>query len=99
MSELVYLGGVSDDLDRIATHLVAFDAAEREERIAEILSAMSILRKHPLIGRPVSGNKRELVIGRGSRGYIALYRFDPHLDVVIVTAIRSQRESGFSQEP
>jgi hypothetical protein len=47
-----------------------------------------------MIGRPVRGGKRELVIGHGSRGYVALYRYLPEIDVVLVLAVRSQREAG-----
>jgi hypothetical protein len=37
------------------------------------------------------------VIGQDSRGYVALYRFVPDIDMVFVLAIRSQRESGYKQ--
>lgn len=37
---------------------------------------------------------RELVISRGSTGYIALYRYHEIRDVVTVLAIRHQREVG-----
>ncbi len=41
------------------------------------------------------GGKRELVIGRGSRGYVALYRSVPEVDTVFLLAIRNQREAGY----
>ncbi|HRP74836.1 MAG TPA: hypothetical protein PK725_03675 [Rhodocyclaceae bacterium] len=37
-------------------------------------------------------NRRELVIGRRSHGYAALYRHVPGIDAVFVLAIRSQGE-------
>lgn len=37
---------------------------------------------------------RELVISRGSTGYIALYLYHEIRDVVTVLAIRHQREVG-----
>lgn len=40
---------------------------------------------------------RELIIGRGSRGYVALYRYVPEIDTVFVLAIRSQREAGYKR--
>lgn len=50
--------------------------------------------------RPVANAKRELVIGRRSHGYVALYRFVSEIDTVFVLAIRSQREAGyFDREP
>jgi toxin ParE1/3/4 len=63
-------------------------------RIGEIVLAIQILTHSPLIGRPVKGGRRELVIGRDSHGYVALYRFVASIDTVFVLAIRSQRESG-----
>ncbi|MCS3745890.1 hypothetical protein FHY18_001451 [Xanthomonas arboricola] len=35
--------------------------------------AIDVLETNPLIGRPAGGDKRELVIGRGAHGYLALY--------------------------
>ena len=32
---------------------------------------------------------------RGSRGYVALYRYLPEIDTVFILALRSQRESGY----
>jgi hypothetical protein len=46
----------------------------------------------------VKGGKRELVIGRASCGYVALYRFLPDIDTVFVLAIRSQREAGYKRD-
>lgn len=63
--------------------------------MAEIIDALQILSHSPLIGRKVKGGKRELVIGSGSRGTIALYRFIPAIDAVFVLALRHQREAGY----
>ena len=61
----------------------------------EIVNAASVLQRHPLIGRPVTHNLRELVISTGRSGYVALYRFLPGRDRIDILAIRHQRESGF----
>ena len=39
----------------------------------------------------------ELVIGRDSHGYVALYRYVAAIDTVFVLAIRSQREAGLAR--
>lgn len=65
--------------------------------MVEILDALQLLVLHPLIGRPVAGGPRELVIARGSRGYVALYGYDEARDEVIVNAVRAQREAGFRE--
>lgn len=61
----------------------------------EITAAIGILEHDPLIGKPSSGEKRELVIGHGSHGYLALYRYLEEIDTVFILAIRSQREAGY----
>jgi len=56
-----------------------------------------VLDQDLLIGRPVHEDKRELVIGRRSRGYVALYRYVAKIDTVFVLALRSQREAGYTR--
>lgn len=84
------------DLERIADHLAAHEVEDIEARIAEVLDALQLLALHPLIGRPASGGQRELVIGRGTRGYVARYDYDELRDEVVVAALRGQREAGFT---
>jgi toxin ParE1/3/4 len=86
---------VSDDFDRIFDHLADHDLEHAVARVGEIIEALNVLETNPEIGRPTPGDKRELVIGRGSRGYIALYRYVPELDTAFVLAIRGQREAGY----
>jgi plasmid stabilization system protein ParE len=92
MARIELAPGVFDDLDRFLAHMARFEVADASARIDELLQGLQVLTHSPLIGRPVKGGKRELVIGRDSRGYIALYRFVASVDVVFVLAIRSQRE-------
>jgi toxin ParE1/3/4 len=89
---------VLGDFDRFFDHLARFNAVdEAPERIKEIIEAVDILAHSPLIVRKVKGGLRELVIGRASRGYVALYRFLPDIDTVFVLAFRSQREAGYKR--
>lgn len=88
---------VADDFDRILDHLAIFQVEDPVQRMSEIIAALNVLEQNPLIGRPVANGKRELVIGRRSRGYLALYRYVPEMDIVFVLAIRSQREAGYAE--
>jgi len=90
---------VLDDFDRFFDQMTRFEVQDMQARIEEIVQAVQILTHSPLIGRPVKDGKRELVIGRDSHGYVALYRFVASIDTVFVLAIRSQRESGFRRDP
>ncbi len=65
------------------------------ERVVDIVAALDVLTRNPMIGRPVERRMCELVIGRGSRGYVALYEYRAEIDVVRVAAIRGQREAGY----
>jgi plasmid stabilization system protein ParE len=88
---------VLDDFDRFFDHLAQFDSSSAPQRVLEIVDAIDILAHSPLIGRPLPGGARELVIGRGSRGYVALYRYVPSIDTVFVLAVRAQREAGYKR--
>ncbi len=86
---------VVKDFDRILDHLATYQIENPAQRIGEIITALDVLEQNPLIGRPVANGKWELVIGRRTRGYLALYRYVPEMDIVFVLAIRSQREAGY----
>jgi len=89
--------GVGDDLDRIFDHLAQYDGDDAPSRIREIIQAITVLEQNPLIRRSVHEDKRKLVIGRRSRGYVALYRYVAKIDTVFVLALRSQREAGYTR--
>lgn len=64
--------------------------------VAEIISALTVLAKNPRISRPTGDETRELVICRGTHGYIPLYRWLPVIETALVLAIRVQREAGYA---
>jgi toxin ParE1/3/4 len=97
MARVELLPGVLDDLDRIFDHLAKHDVENAPDRIAEMLHALDVLATSPQIGRPARQEKRELVIGSGSRGYVALYQYSSELDAVFILAVRSQKEAGFQR--
>ncbi len=97
MSRVELAAEVADDFDRILEHLAEHEVAHPGRRIGEIIEAIHALEHNPRIGPPAGNDRRELVIGRGSRGYVALYRYVAELDIVFVLALRSQREAGCSE--
>ena len=94
MSHIELASEVGDDFERILDHLVQFQVENPALRIREIIEAINVLEYNPMIGRPANNNKRELVIGRRSHGYVALYRYIVEIDTVFVLAVRSQKEAG-----
>ncbi|MBU1362261.1 MAG: type II toxin-antitoxin system RelE/ParE family toxin [Gammaproteobacteria bacterium] len=97
MSRIELAPELVEDFDRILDHLASYEVENPGQRMGEIIAALEILAHNPLIGRPVANAKHELVIGRRSHGYVALYRYVPEIDTVFVLAIRSQREVGYSE--
>lgn len=95
MARLIYSERAFADLDRLIDFLLASDPSSAAATIELVASAVSVLAEHPLIGRPAEGELRELVISRGHSGYVALYSFERAHDVVLVLALRHQREAGF----
>lgn len=88
---------VIDDLDRIVDHLRQHEVDHLGARVEQIIGALDVLADNPLIGRPADDDRRELLIGRDARGYVALYRYLSLFDVVLVLAIRAQREGGYAR--
>lgn len=97
MSAIELAPEIAQDVSRILAHLAQFEVQAADQRLLEIVAALDILEINPLIGRPTANDLRELVIGRGSRGYVALYRYISEIDTVFILAIRSQREAGYRE--
>lgn len=96
MSRIELAPEVGDDFDRILDYLAQYQVENPVLRIREIIEALNVLEHNPLIGRPANNGKRELVIGRRSHGYVALYRYVAELDIVFILAVRGQREAGYT---
>ncbi len=95
MAKISYSDNALADLDRLTDFLLESDVQAAFETIDLIADAVSILKRHPLIGRPVVDDLRELVISRGRTGYVAFYSYEESVDRVLVLAIRHQREAGY----
>ncbi|MET1084743.1 MAG: type II toxin-antitoxin system RelE/ParE family toxin [Burkholderiales bacterium] len=96
MPLLFYSARALADLDRLLDFLAEQDATVAVDAAGLIADAVSVLARHPYIGRPVRGDLRELVISHGRTGYVALYRVQPRRERVEVLVVRHQREAGFS---
>jgi plasmid stabilization system protein ParE len=97
VSRLVFAPRALDDLDRMTDFLLERSTEFAAATAPIIISGLEALKLHPLLGRPVEYGLRELLISRGSSGYVALYQYDVATDTAIVLAIRHQREAGFGK--
>lgn len=95
MTELVYTAQALPDLERLSDFLTETDPLAAQATTGLIFEALEILVHNPEIGRKGHLGQRELVISRGRTGYLALYRFLPHRQRVLVLALRHQREAGY----
>lgn len=95
VATLVYPARSLDHLER-AFALLRSENPEAAVAAADaVRSAVEALKAHPLLGRRVHDDIRELVISYGTTGYLALYRFRVPKDEVRILAIRHQHEIGF----
>ena len=95
MAEVIVSKNADADLDRLVTFLRNEDPAIALATSALVHGALQVLRTYPSIGRPLDNVLRELVISRGSTGYVALYKYDVRAERVVVLALRHQREAGY----
>jgi len=86
------------DLERLFDFVAEVDPDRALAQLSSVRAAFEVLADHPLLGRVAEDNRRELVLSRGKYGYIAKYRWLPHEDVVLILAIRHQREAGYTEE-
>lgn len=85
-------------MERLTDFLLQSDARAAGGTTGLQIEAISILENHPLIGRPVEYDLRELVISRGKSSYLALCDHEPSQETVRILAIRHQREAGYAQQ-
>jgi plasmid stabilization system protein ParE len=95
MAQIVYSPNALANLQRAFESLDELSPEAALAAVEAIRSAVGMLEHHPLIGRLVTGEQRELVISFGRSGYLARYRFLPSRGEVRILAIRHQRELGY----
>jgi plasmid stabilization system protein ParE len=86
------------DLERLFDFLADHDPKLARERMLSVRRAFEVLADHPLLGRQAEDGRRELILSRGKFGYVAKYRWVPADDVVLILAVRHQREAGYKEE-
>jgi addiction module RelE/StbE family toxin len=95
VATVVYSKRALDNIERAFRFLRDKNPDAAQSAVAAIQSAVDNLAAHPLVGRRLEGELRELIISYGHSGYVALYRFVIARDEVRILAMRHQREVGF----
>jgi plasmid stabilization system protein ParE len=95
MAEVIYSEAALLDFERIIEFMLQTSPKSGRRTLERIRTAIEILEFHPLIGRRIDGERRELVISSGATGYVAIYRYDPVFESIRILRIRHQREAGY----
>jgi toxin ParE1/3/4 len=86
------------DLERLFDFLAEQNPKLARERMLSVRRAFELLADHPLLGRQAEDGRRELILARGSFGYVAKYRWVPAEDVILILAVRHQLEAGYKED-
>ena len=95
--QLRFTPGARADLERLYGFLAEKDIAAARRALGVLDQAWAVICEFPFACRKAdAGNPflRELLIGFGSSGYVALYEIDGE-DLVTVLAVRHQREDDY----
>ncbi len=99
MPRLIWTPAALTDVQRLYRFLALKNPHAARRAAATIRETAGLLAAQPQIGRPaedVAPGFRELLIGFGETGYVALYRFDG--ETVAVLAVRHQKEAGYPHQ-
>jgi plasmid stabilization system protein ParE len=95
MAKVVYSEAALLDFERIIEFMLQSAPASAQGTLERIRTAIEILDVHPLIGRRMDGERRELIISAGATGHVAVYRYDAAFELIRILRIRHQREAGY----
>jgi len=96
MPRLIWSPAALRDVQRLYRFLAEKSPDAAKRAVKAIREGVKVLAHHPDIGRPIEDMEleyREWLIDFGDSGYVALYRFDGQLAVIL--AVRHQREAGY----
>jgi plasmid stabilization system protein ParE len=97
VSRVIVTEGAARGLER-CRHFLATKNPQASRRASQAIGRLfDLLQTTPAMGRPFAEAPewRELMVDFGDSGYVALYRYDPSDDTVLVLAFRHQREAGY----
>jgi len=95
LAKIIYTRRALADLEQLADFLAEADLPAATKTLDLITEAIILLEHHPYIGSVADDELRELVISRGKSGYVALYSYEEDDDIILILAIRHQREVGY----
>jgi len=94
--QLIWSPEALSDVQRLYRFLAEKNPDAARRAASTIRDGMQIVAGHPEVGRPADDMDpefREWPISFGASGYVALYRLEK--DVALVVAVRHQKEVGY----
>ena len=97
MPRIIVTQAARESIERCRRFLITRNPLAAARAGQAIARQFKLLETAPGLGRSFDGSAelRELVIGFGDSGYVALYRHEAEKDTVYVLAFRHQREAGY----
>ena len=97
MPRVTVTAGAISGLERCRQFLLQKDSRAAARAASSIERQFQLLQTSPEIGRPLDDQPelRELLIGFGEAGYMALYRYLSDEETVFVLAFRHQKEAAY----
>lgn len=96
MPRLIWSPAALRDVQRLYRFLAPKNPSAATRAAHAIREGMQILAEQPEAGKPMenmASEYREWLIGFGDSGYVAIYRLEG--DLAVVLAVRHQREAGY----
>ena len=96
MPRLIWTPQALADVQRLYRFLASKNIYAARRGVQAIRQGVKVLTLQPGVGRPIDDlpvEFREWLIDFGDSGYVARYRLDT--DVIVVLAVRHQKEAGF----
>lgn len=96
MPRLIWTPQALADVQRLYRFLAGKNTDAARRAVQTIRQGVKVLTQQPGMGRPIEDlpiEFREWLIDFGDSGYVARYRLDG--DVIVVLAVRHQKEAGF----
>lgn len=97
MPRLIITATAVRGLERCRRFLAEKNPLAAQRAAAAIKKSLLLLKDFPEMGRPYPEEVdwRELIIEFGDSGYVALYRYNPAENTVLILAVRHQKEAGY----
>jgi plasmid stabilization system protein ParE len=96
MPRLIWTPQALADVQRLYRFLASKNTDAARRAVQAIRQGVKVLTLQPGMGRPIDDlpiEFREWLIDFGDSGYVARYRLEG--DVIVVLAVRHQKEAGF----